>query len=161
MISSQRGLTAYTRTRSCALSAAARNRPPYCIRGVAPTIAMERGLSIMWIDAIWLSVQNSMPPPEKALLAIKENGSWVVEPTNHEPPRGTARRPFDQPALHAILSRHRVPRVGRDLNQMAIRGIPGLAEIELVLAEPERDALARCGGARIGLPPEAERALVP
>jgi hypothetical protein len=51
---------------------------------------MERGLSIMWIDAIWLSVHNSvphfMPPPDKelALLAIKENGSWVVAPRNHE-----------------------------------------------------------------------------
>ena len=32
------------------------------------------------------------------------------------------------------------------------RGVPGLVEIELVLAELERDALARCG---------AERALVP
>src|SRR5215475_11339217 len=65
MISSQRGLTAYTRTRSFALSAAAKNRPPYCIRGVAPTIAMERGLSILWIDAICGAVQNSMTPPEK------------------------------------------------------------------------------------------------
>src|SRR5215813_3336437 len=65
MISSQRGLTAYTRTRSLALSAAARNRPPYCIRGVAPTIAMERGFSILWIDAICGSVQNSMTPPPK------------------------------------------------------------------------------------------------
>src|ERR1700751_2255272 len=48
--------------RSLALSAAARNRPPYCIRGVAPTIATERGLSILWIDAICGSVQNSMTP---------------------------------------------------------------------------------------------------
>src|SRR5262245_49513517 len=79
MISSQRGLTAYTRTRSCALSAAARNRPPYCIRGVAPTIAMERGLSILWIDAIWLSVQNSMPPPEKKLV----RGSSDPQTTNY------------------------------------------------------------------------------
>src|SRR5437773_11817182 len=66
MISSYLGFTAYTRTRSLALSAAARTRPPYCIRGVAPTIAMERGLSILWIDAICGSVQNSMTPPEKA-----------------------------------------------------------------------------------------------
>ena len=36
------------------------NRPPYCIRGVAPTIAMERGLSILSIDASCGSVQNSM-----------------------------------------------------------------------------------------------------
>src|SRR5215467_10771961 len=40
-------------------------------------------------------------------------------------------------------------------------GIPGLAKIELVLAKLERDALARCSGARVGLPPEPERALVP
>src|SRR5215467_11917951 len=65
MISSYRGFTAWTRTRSLALSAAARNRPPYCIRGVAPTIAIERGLSILWIDAICGSVQNCMTPPEK------------------------------------------------------------------------------------------------
>ena len=32
--------------------------------GVAPTIAMERGLSILWIDAICGSVQNSITPPE-------------------------------------------------------------------------------------------------
>jgi hypothetical protein len=32
---------------------------------------MERGLSIMWIDAIWLSVQNSMPPPEKKGLCLQ------------------------------------------------------------------------------------------
>jgi len=50
------------------LSAAARNRPPYCIRGVAPTIAMERGLSILWIDAICGSVQNSTTPPEKNVV---------------------------------------------------------------------------------------------
>src|SRR5262249_28792149 len=219
MISSYRGLTAYTRTRSFALRAAARNRPPYCIRGVAPTIAMERGLSIMWIDAIWLSVHNSMPPPETKWLLFAINETWFVGRRAHEPPRGTARRPFDQPALHATHSGHRISRVGRDLNQIAIRilaidrrhgakrtrprgrpsddgnagglepgddglqtslrheaqieragridlagppaGIPGLAEIELVLAELERDALAQCGGARIGLPPEAERALVP
>src|SRR5438874_11005075 len=68
MISSYLGFTAYTRTRSLALSAAARNRPPYCIRGVAPTIAMERGLSILWIDAICGSVQNSMTPPEKNVV---------------------------------------------------------------------------------------------
>jgi hypothetical protein len=55
---------------------------------------MERGLSILWIDAIWLSVQNAMPPPDKKRLsfAIKENGSGVVEPTNHELPHGTAPR---------------------------------------------------------------------
>src|SRR5690242_871635 len=39
-------------------------RPPYCIRGVAPTIAMERGFSILWIDAICSSDQISMTPPE-------------------------------------------------------------------------------------------------
>src|SRR5689334_18821072 len=44
-------------------------RPPYCIRGVAPTIAMERGLSILWIDAICCSVQSSMTPPERTWLA--------------------------------------------------------------------------------------------
>src|SRR6516162_8664189 len=54
--------------RSLALSAAARNRPPYCIRGVAPTIAIERGLSILWIDVICGSAQNSMTPPEKNLV---------------------------------------------------------------------------------------------
>src|SRR5829696_9242346 len=56
--------------RSLALSAAARNRPPYCIRGVAPTIAIERGLSILWIDAICGSVQNSITPPEKNVVPI-------------------------------------------------------------------------------------------
>ena len=61
-----------------ALSAAARNRPPYCIRGVAPTIAMERGLSILWIDAIRGSVQNSMTPPEKNVV------SRVGKPTLYE-----------------------------------------------------------------------------
>src|SRR5215510_13753017 len=79
MISSQRGLTAYTRTRSCALSAAARNRPPYCMRGVAPTIAMERGLSILWIDAICGSVQNSMTPPEKNL--VRRDGKPTLRTT--------------------------------------------------------------------------------
>jgi hypothetical protein len=48
--------------------AAAGNRPPYCIRDVAPTIAMERGLSILWIDAICGSVQNSMTPLEKNVV---------------------------------------------------------------------------------------------
>src|SRR5438552_18004637 len=75
MISSYLGFTAYTRTRSLALSAAARNRPPYCIRGVAPTIAMERGLSILWIDAICGSVQNSMTPSERNVVR------WVGKPT--------------------------------------------------------------------------------
>src|SRR5215467_10550899 len=70
MISSYRGFTAWTRTRSLALSAAARNRPPYCIRGVAPTIAIERGLSILWIDAFCGSVQNSMTLPEKNASGI-------------------------------------------------------------------------------------------
>src|SRR5438876_8637329 len=65
MIASYLGFTAYTRTRSLALSAAARNRPPYCIRGVAPTIAIERGLSILSIEAICGAVQNSMTPPKK------------------------------------------------------------------------------------------------
>src|SRR5688572_8089099 len=32
-------------------------RPPYCWRGVAPTIASERGFSMVWIDAIWSLVQ--------------------------------------------------------------------------------------------------------
>src|SRR5262245_37194657 len=123
MISSYRGLTAYTRTRSFALRAAARNRPPYCIRGVAPTIAMERGLSIMWIDAIWLSVQNSMPPPEAKRLCLQlkkmARGSSSRRTTNRH--AGTAPRSFDQPALHATLSGHWIPRVGRDLNEIAIR----------------------------------------
>src|SRR5207244_9246368 len=39
----------------------ARKRPPYCRRGVAPITAIECGLSILCIDAIWLSVQISMP----------------------------------------------------------------------------------------------------
>src|SRR6266567_833708 len=78
MISSYLGFTASTRTRSLALSAAARNRPPYCIRGVAPTIAMERGLSILWIDAICGSVQNSMTPPEKNVVRR------VGKPTHYE-----------------------------------------------------------------------------
>src|ERR1700687_1265836 len=85
MISSYLGFTASTRTRSLALSAAARNRPPYCIRGVAPTIAMERGLSILWIHAICGSVQNSMTPPEErgrsgrqtAHLAPREESSLL------------------------------------------------------------------------------------
>ena len=38
------------------------------MRGVAPTIAMERGLSILWIEAICGSVQNSMLPPEKNVV---------------------------------------------------------------------------------------------
>src|SRR5215470_15452817 len=84
MISSQRGLTGYTRTRSCAFSAAARNRPPYCIRGVAPTIAIERGLSILWIDAICGSVQNSMTPPGK------ERGMWFVGSASPRPTNGDA-----------------------------------------------------------------------
>jgi hypothetical protein len=50
------------------LSAAARNRPPYCIRGVAPTIAIERGLSILWIEAFFGSLQNSMTFPEKNVV---------------------------------------------------------------------------------------------
>src|SRR5215831_12061971 len=51
------------RTRSFALSAAPRKRPPYCWRGVAPITARERGLSILCIAVIWLSVQISMPSP--------------------------------------------------------------------------------------------------
>src|SRR5215467_3809116 len=62
-----------------------------------------------------------LPKRTRTLLAIRENGSGLVEPTSHEPPRGTARRPLDLPASHAILSGHRIPRVGRDLNQIAIR----------------------------------------
>ena len=31
---------------------------------------MERGLSILWIDAICGSVQNSMTPPEKNVVPI-------------------------------------------------------------------------------------------
>src|ERR1700751_1057692 len=69
--------------RSLAFSAAARNRPPYCIRGVAPTIAMERGLSILWIDAICGSVQNPMTPPEKN-VADKNVGRRVGKPTLYE-----------------------------------------------------------------------------
>src|SRR5215475_7539604 len=80
MISSQRGLTAYTRTRSLAFSAAARNRPPYCIRGVAPTIAMERGFSILWIDAICGSVQNAMTPPEKLRRQERVRRSVLTTP---------------------------------------------------------------------------------
>src|SRR5215475_5135190 len=153
-------------------------------------------------------------PKSKSSACDERIGWWVIEPT----PRRTAHRSFDQPALRAT-SGHRIPRVCRDLNQIAIRifaidrrhgakrtrprgragddgnagsletgddgletslrheaqierarridlagppaGIPSLAKIELVLAKLERDALARCGGARIGLPPEAERALVP
>ncbi len=32
---------------------------------------MERGLSILWIDAICGSVQNSMTPPEKNVVRVK------------------------------------------------------------------------------------------
>src|ERR1043166_8429541 len=74
MISSSRGFTAYTRIRSLALSAAARNRPPYCRRGVAPITAIECGLSILCIDAIWLSVQISMSTSSKYLELIELGG---------------------------------------------------------------------------------------
>src|SRR5215467_10864586 len=80
MISSYRGFTAWTRTRSLALSAAARNRPPYCIRGVAPTIAIERGLSILWIDAICGSVQNSMTSPESLARNEFRNIMYLAVP---------------------------------------------------------------------------------
>ena len=59
-ISSYFGFTAYTLTRSCIFNAAASMRPPYCWRGVAPTIANERGLSIVCIDAIWSLLQISI-----------------------------------------------------------------------------------------------------
>src|SRR5213594_2308303 len=72
--------------RSCALSAAARNRPPYCSRGVAPTMAMERGLSILWIACICGSVQISTVtssflggPSEGAALARRERDQRVVD----------------------------------------------------------------------------------
>ena len=59
------------------------------------------------------------------------------------------------------VTRHKSSEPGASTLQVHQLGIPGLAEIELVLAELERDAQARCGGTRIGLPPEAERALLP
>ena len=57
-ISSYRGFTGYTLTRSDACIAAARNRPPYCIRGVAPTTAIERGFNMRSMDASCASVQK-------------------------------------------------------------------------------------------------------
>src|SRR5262249_35912310 len=96
MISSQRGLTAYTRTRFLALSAAARNRPPYCIRGVAPTIAIERGLSILWIDAFCGSVQNSMTLPEKNASGIARLSVGVL--------RKLIAAPFQRRAQAFLLS---------------------------------------------------------
>jgi hypothetical protein len=56
---------------------------------------MERGLSILWIDAICGSVQNSMTPPEKAcpvglqptdLIRGAGRGTWCVESAS---PRAT------------------------------------------------------------------------
>jgi hypothetical protein len=52
---------------------------------------MERGLSILWIDAICGSVQNSMTPPEKN---VKPDCQLVLRMTHmgHEP-KGRGRPP--------------------------------------------------------------------
>jgi hypothetical protein len=55
------------------------------------------------------------------------------------------------------VTKHRSSEPGASILQVD----SGHAEIKLVLAELERDALTWRGGARIGLPLEAERALVP
>ena len=64
MISSYRGFTGYTRMRSFDFKAAANIRPPYWSRGVAPTMATDWGLSILWMDAIWSGVQSVTAHPQ-------------------------------------------------------------------------------------------------
>ena len=59
--SSYRGFTGYTLTpRSIDPIAAAKNRPPYCIRGVAPTTAIDRGFNIRSIEANCASLQKGI-----------------------------------------------------------------------------------------------------
>jgi hypothetical protein len=45
---------------------------------------MERGLSILWIDAICGSVQNSMTPPEKNVVRRVGSANSVGKPTLYE-----------------------------------------------------------------------------
>src|SRR5437867_5918904 len=91
--------------RSCALSAAARKRPPYCKRGVAPTMAMERGLSILWIACICGSVQISMQVPWAVCLPIHRHVIVLGGPgegaalTFRERDQGVVDAPVDLEAL--------------------------------------------------------------
>jgi hypothetical protein len=63
---------------------------------------MERGLSILWIDAICDSVQNSMTPPEKN--AVRRVGKLTL----HE--RGCHRPIFP----HHLAEAERSPSIGAE-----------------------------------------------